>query len=109
MPNETTRGQVGEYAVRVMWGRDCGYVQVQALLLPTPGYAPTQRIIDIVNEWLTAAGEKPISHASLVAKLGAERQPHFDGYCATLEDRRTVNELIRNLKSARDGAFGRDE
>ena len=35
--------------------------------------------------------------------------PNFDGWHTTHDDRTQVNKLIRDLRRARDQAFGRDE
>lgn len=67
--------------VDTLWGKDTGYVQ-----LVTKATEPNGG---------RYAGESPDTHVT-------------DGYFVDL-DRSAVNQLIRNLRRARDQAFGRDE
>lgn len=102
--------------VRVAWGAGHGAIQVATLVKESPDCDPTQRTIDIINEWLVAAGEPMIDLAALRLKI-VERatsenpasSPFFDGYHATLDDWASANALIRVLKRARDQAFGTPE
>lgn len=108
MPREKVYDTTSTFDVDVAWGKDCSYVQVAVVAAKRDSKdVPTQRIIDIVNEWLTAAGEPAIDLAKLREKLPDE--PNFDGWHATLNTREQLNELIRHLRRARDGAFGKDE
>ena len=109
MPAETVYGTNTPIDVRVSWGRDCGSVQV-ATLHKDGGRV----IVDVVNGWLEAAGRPRIDFDELTkavrdAQTTVGGEIAFDGMHASLDDRRSVNDLIRNLKHARDGAFGRDE
>lgn len=103
MPAETVHEPNGMFDVRVSWGHDSGYIQVA-----TRADKGTEHIVRIVNEWLEAAALPAVDLDALRKKLG-ENPPHFDGWHATLDNRRNVNDLIRHLRKARDSAFGRDE
>lgn len=109
MPSEVVYGSNGGVDVRVSWGtNEEGLVQVVSQAVTTGDPAgPTERIIGVVNEWLTAAGKPTIDLAELREALPF--QPHFDGWWATLGDWAAVNRLIKVLKRARDRQFGSPE
>lgn len=118
MPSEMIYGGSGNVDVRVAWGdRDRENVQVATLVKDAPGQTATNRIINIVNEWLVMAGEPPIDLGVLTEKMRRNREkagelpldPFFDGWHATLDNWSSVNALIRVLKRARDTSFGRPE
>lgn len=102
--------------LRVSWGPECGYLQVASLFEPKHG---ADVIISTVNEWLKGAGladipgreelsrliTKMSAPDSIVAQFGIG----FDGFHVTLDDRRSINQLIAVARRARDSAFGRDE
>src|SRR5262245_41923080 len=94
------------FATEVVWHRDHGYIQ-----LATTCRDGADRIVSILNEWLTEAGQPTIDAGTVREKLaaGEHPDPDFDGWYATLERREDVNRLIRVLRRARDQAFGRDE
>ena len=91
MPKETVYGEQLTFdpkdanpqvpVVDVMWGRDQQFVQIASKVESPDG-----------GRW---AEESPNSHVS-------------DGMYVDL-NRASVNKLIRNLRRARDQAFGRDE
>lgn len=113
MPSETIFDRTdGRIDVRVSWGNSgSGTVQV-ATLAAGIDPDPTERLINIVNEWLLAAGETPIDIAKLRATMADRKpayRPEFDGWHATLDDWSGVNRLIKVLKRARDQAFGAPE
>lgn len=117
MPSEMIYSGKQDINVRVAWGReDNGAVQVATLVRRTDAFDPTQRVVNIVNEWLVAAGMPEIDLAEVARRI-TERTPegqivalpYFDGYHATLDDWSAANTLIRVLKRARDTSFGRPE
>jgi hypothetical protein len=102
--------------VRVAWGTDGGYVQIGTLFDRAAG---ADIILNMVNEWLKAAGLDAIpGREELTTLIATNSDPDslanqfgvgFDGFHPTLDQRGDVNKLIHLLKRARDGAFGRDE
>lgn len=121
MPNEKiyAQGHPGSDPaphVSISWGADMNYVQVASLFESKQG---ADIILAMVNEWLTAAGLKEIpSREELDRLILREAGPEsiagqfgvgFDGFHATIDDRRQINRLIELGKRSRDGAFGRDQ
>ena len=116
MPAEKVRDESGNGHVRVAWaGQGSGMVQVAALM--DDGAEGADRVLAMVNEWLAAAKMDPID----VEKLKRDIQippplvgtipsyaPWFEGWHLDF-DRFRINQLIRNLRHARDSAFGKDE
>lgn len=109
MPSETIYSKRGMVDVRVAWGTNqSGEVQVASLA--ASGEHPdeaTDRLFNIVNEWLKAAEMPVIDVKALREKLGYA--PMFDGWHASLGAWSEVNRLIKVLKRARDQAFGSPE
>ena len=71
--------------VNVLWGRDGGYVQIVSKVEDPHG-----------GRWIGEGDwDEGVSHVT-------------DGMYVNL-DRPAINKLIRNLRRARDQAFGRDE
>lgn len=105
MPAETFYDQAGPFDVRISWGQgDC--VQIA-----TRHKEGMWGIIDIVNGWLRATGEKEIDAEALRDKLlAADVMPEFTGWHATFtsEQRRDINAMIEALRKGRDQAFGKD-
>lgn len=71
-----------------------------------------EQLTDDEAEGLVQVGwqDWPISHVQ-VATFSRAKVTHetiWDGFFVTL-DRHQINQLIRNLRKARDRAFGRDE
>lgn len=105
MPAETIYGQDG-VDVRVSWGGD----GMQTMQIVTQAAAregldePTEKLINVVNEWLLAADMPTIDLADLKRKL--PYVPHFDGWWAQLDDWSAANRLIKVLQRARDRSFG---
>lgn len=104
MPNETIEQDDSPFNVRVAWGKDQNVVQVATLCHGAPNGA--ERITNYVNQWLENAGMPLVDYEALARRI--ENPPYFDGFHASLRDRRLVNDLIFLLRKARDGAFGRD-
>lgn len=101
--------------VRVSWGADMNYVQVASLFEPQRG---AEVVIAMVNEWLKAAGLDPIPSREELNTLIKKHTPGsipdqfgvtFNGFHATLDDRRAANKLVAVGKRSRDSAFGKDE
>lgn len=111
MPAETVYAE--NMDVRVAWGSDGTETVQLSTYVPRrkDDDDPTRRIIGIVNDWLAVAGEDLIDLDELNAKLTAKGHPHafFDGYTAQLSHWASLNALIKYLKRARDGSFGRPE
>lgn len=102
MPSETIYGQDNRVDVRVSWGtNEVGQVQVVTL---AAGEDATERLVDVMNDWLEAAGMPVIDLAELKRKLSYT--PFFDGWHASLTNWAEVNRLIRTLRRARDRQFG---
>lgn len=113
MPRETIYGD-STVDARIAWGREDGVVQ-----LSTNAQDGAERVIGMVNEWLTAAKMPTIDLDQLQAALSVERRVpgmanalpsalFFDGFYTQLR-RPQVNKMIQVLRRARDQAFGRDE
>lgn len=102
--------------LRISWGIDMGYVQAATLYDAKHG---ADVIIGIVNEWLKAAGIKEIpGREELDRRITEKADPDsiaaqfgigFDGFHASIDDRRNLNHLIATARKARDQAFGKDE
>lgn len=105
MPSERIHGANMPADVRIAWGADSGQIQVASVV-----ENGMDRIINIVNEWLSEAGSTPINTEELRQALYAKGHlPAFDGWHVTLEHRFDVNRMIAVLRRARDHAFGKDE
>lgn len=118
MPAEKIYSSTGDIDIRVAWGNQrSDMIQVATLVRPTTDFDPTRRIINIVNEWLVAAGEQPLDLDAITKKIVDKAQtkgeifanPFFDGYHATLASWTDANDLIRVLRRARDTVFGKPE
>lgn len=105
MPSETITQPDCPFDVRVAWGKDQGVVEVATVCHGSPNGA--ERIATYVSQWLENAELPPVDYQALSLRI--ENPPYFDGFHASLQDRRAVNDLIRHLRRARDQAFGRDE
>jgi hypothetical protein len=106
MPSEVIYGP-GNVHTRVSWGSDeSGTVQIvtQAVAGGLPNVDPTDRLIQIVNDWLSEAELPQIDPAELRKRMTHE--PFFDGWWAQLDDWGQCNRLIKVLQRARDRAFG---
>lgn len=104
MPSEVIYGQDG-VDVRVSWGTNqTGPIQIVSQAAKSGDQDPTERLINMVNQWLEAAGEPTIDLARVRAVMPFE--PFFDGWWAELSDWGQVNRLIRTLQRARDRVFG---
>src|SRR5690242_21353067 len=99
MPKERTDGCLlpygeegeGRSIVEVSWGRETGHVQI---------------VSKCVNRF---TGDRFVPEPTPEEiKAGASPIHYTDGMYVDL-DRRGINNLIRNLRRARDQAFGRDE
>ena len=106
MPAETFHDQVGPFDVRISWGQgNCVQVATR--------HKDRLAIVDIVNDWLVAAGESPIDKQWLAKTVEGKTlaAPVFDGWHATFTegDRCAINAMIATLRKARDQAFGKDE
>lgn len=121
MPNEKIHalGNPGDMPVpyvSIAWGADMDYVQVASQFDAKQG---ADIILEMVNEWLKAAGLDAIPGREELDRLIKEKSgPEsiagqfgigFDGFHITLGDRRSVNRLIELGKRSRDGAFGKDQ
>lgn len=113
MPKEIVRSaaeadESQPYRAEVSWGQDSGYVQVG-----TTREGSEDRLLEIIQGGLAATGRgrlSPETVEDVKRALQSQCGPNgFDGWHTTLTDRRDVNALIRHLRRARDGAFGRDE
>ncbi len=101
MPTEyvaSSNPDFSDFVTKVSWGRDATCVE-----LATIAPKGIQQLKDTLEGW----------GYDLVRREGVGEDvdvpASFDGWHATLDDRRLVNDLIRHLRRARDQAFGRDE
>lgn len=92
------------YDVTVAWGNGQDHVQVATVCEGVPTGA--KRIVDTVNEWLTAAKMPTVDYDQMCEQL--RLVPDFSGWYVGFTQRRCVNELIEVLQRARNGAFGKD-
>ena len=113
MPKEVVYGQERPFdeesgarsTVEVRWDRETGYFQIATRCVGVDGesYFPEH-----MSEPLKKAG---IAHGYWRPE-GEENPPYVilfsEGMFVDL-DRRGINDLIRNLRRARDQAFGKDE
>lgn len=116
MPAETISSSTHEKGanVRVAWGAGGPDVQVRSGFGHEEG---ADTILAIVNEWLKCAGLDQIPGREELNKLIFKDAPAdaipkgigFDGFHVFFHERRDVNDLIKVLKRARDGAMGKDE
>ena len=116
MPAEKIRDESGKGHVRVAWaGHGSGMVQVAALM--DDGAEGADRVLKIVNEWLAAAKMPLIDVEKLKRDIEIppplldvipHYAPWFDGWHLDFQ-RFQINQLIRDLRRARDSAFGKDE
>lgn len=106
MPSETIHDSTGIIDIRVSWGNDeSGTVQVVSQAATREGVLhPTDRIVNILNDWLIEAHMPLVDLDELRKELSYE--PHFDGWWATLNSWSECNRLIKVLQRARDRAFG---
>jgi hypothetical protein len=105
MPSEKVKDETGSMFVKVSWSASpTGHVQ-----LVTAANDADQRLLGIVNDWLQASGQPQIKWET-VQNAAEHWLPNggFQGWHATL-DRWSINQIIRNLRRARDAAFGKDE
>jgi hypothetical protein len=104
MPAETIYGK--DVDVRVSWGGEgMETVQIVTQAPQRDGKDdPTERLIGVINEWLSAAGEPTIDLAKV--KKALPYAPFFDGWWATLDDWGSINRLIKVLQRARDRSYG---
>lgn len=104
MPRETISLDDYPFDVVVGWGNSQNQVQVATVAGGSPNGA--ERIVECVNQWLENAGMPLVNYEELRRRIN--NPPYFEGWYASLTDRRAVNDLIRLLQRARDGAFGKD-
>lgn len=78
--------------LEIKWDKDCGFIQV--------GVRDLQRHWMEIDIDLTggASATKPVAESVVTESLWVN-----------FENRASINEAIRALRRARDGAFGRDE
>lgn len=89
MPKETIKTRTGSFNAEVRWGAETGMSLGVVMRPPNPGEPLT------LKELLKDHNDIP-EHQGLFV--------NFD-----FQDRASINHLIRALRKARDGAFGRDE
>lgn len=109
-------GDTSGLHVRVAWGNGHESLQIASLFESHQG---ADSVIQMVNEWLTAAGLPEIPGRADLDKLVKERTDPgnlvhqfgigFEGFHVPLDSRSRANELIRTVRRARDAAFGKDE
>lgn len=109
MPKETTYGRWLPYGddsparavAEVLWARDAEYVQVVTRCV----HAADEQAFVPTAEAVTA----PLTTSDFVGDKAPPEQLTFrDGFYVDL-DRTGINKVIRDLRRARDQAFGRDE
>lgn len=115
MPRETVYGSELPYGedeparsvVEIGWSREAGHVQITTKCIraddgadyfPKLEQLPEDAFVPDASELGAAAG------TLLVEMEGLARSGHY-----VQLDRSGINDLIRNLRRARDQAFGRDE
>jgi hypothetical protein len=100
-----------EMRVEVHWtAGPTGYLQVASTV---PNAGGSKLIGEMIQDGLRAIGASPLAEDALdLVRQALDNQcgpGGFDGWHATLYDRRAVNALIRSIRKARDASFGRDE
>jgi elongation factor P hydroxylase len=96
----SARGVVG-----VTWHRDDEHVQVFVELFNDDlQYVSGEDYPDVVP----VGGREPIKTRTADGEAAVMRKVWADGFYVSM-DRNGINKLIRNLRRARDQAFGRDE
>ena len=112
MPKEVIRAanhpygedEFGRSVAEIRWDREAGHVQLVTRCIHSADgsvYVPEH-----VKQILEANG---LGHTQMLREPGTEIvYVAQDGWHIDL-DRRGINDLIRNLRRARDQAFGRDE
>lgn len=78
--------------LEIKWDKDCGFIQIG--------------VRDLRNSWIQT--NLPTTGTSNA--LSTLNDPAVvESLWVNFEDRASINEAIRTLRRARDGAFGRDE
>lgn len=95
----------------VSWGRERGYVQIATVA--GNAHEVLTGWTEATPEWI-AAFEQHRSSDLIPAGITEFTKPGtsfhtFDGFYASLDQRWQINALIKLLRNARDGAFGKDE
>lgn len=105
MPAETIYGRDGIDA-RVSWGgTGMQTVQLVTQAAAREGFdEPTERLLDVVNDWLRAAEMPLIDLDELKRKVPFP--VYFDGWWMSFDSWTGLNRLIKMLKRARDRSFG---
>lgn len=106
MPKEIIRDPISsDFRIETSWGRHGGCVQVATVA--TDG---DRRTLSMLNEVLADVDLPELDADDLMKRALRRRTPQtFTGWHVTITDREQINELIRQLRRARDHAFGRDE
>lgn len=114
MPKEVIYGKALPYGeteaesparaiVEVRWDRDTGYFQMVTRCVRADDHSTF--VPDYVAEWIADHPSVASSAGGVAVSLPALAQ---EGFYVDL-NREGINRLIRNLRRARDQAFGRDE
>lgn len=116
MPKETVYGDTRPYGddsparsvVELRWDRDAGHVQLATRCVHAADHSTF-----IPEEMKTVINDAGLAHTQELRGPSSEDDRDliwtcWDGFFIDL-DRRGMNHLIRNLRRARDQAFGRDE
>lgn len=100
-----TEASSAQSVVGVTWSREGQHVQVFVELFNDDlKYVSGEDYPDIVP----IGGSEPIKTRTAEGEDALRRKIWADGFYVTME-RDGINKLIRNLRRARDQAFGRDE
>lgn len=106
MPKEIVNDPVmKDFRIETSWGRNGSCVQVATVSTDSD-----RRTIAMLNEVFAQVGMPTVDFEQfhrLARKL--RLLPVSLGWHVTITDRGEINELIRQLRRARDHAFGRDE
>lgn len=118
MPKEIIRSNNGSYDCIVSWSADA----VQVGVFVPEGSTTLNQIFfgdrpeKLTKAIFTAMGLRPKSSADLaptgraiIAALDEVSYGQMNGLWSDVNDRQQVNALIRQLRRARDAAFGEDE
>jgi hypothetical protein len=92
------------FIVDVGWDRDGGSINIHT----GPDAGAGRIVLDMVNDWLSRAGEPTIDIDRLFAADPGFGWSDAGGFYTHLDARADVNRLITVLRRARDQAYGKD-
>lgn len=111
MPAETIHGVDTPIDLRIAWGNRGDSVQIMSR--HHDGETGARLAVEMVNEWCRACGEPEVDFEKIrslptTTVPGRRDIPYFQGFTSAV-DRRSINDVIRVLRRARNASFGADE